>query len=375
MGEKKEEAGDSYVDASSNCTLGICLHTQTSLLIRLPSALTRNKMSLSQTEALVIYNGTLIQFSLNSNSRNPPATRKYFTLISCLLVSPLTFGFFINKSISWVNVELFAPMFFIITYLSAPLGPTRTKPGLSLKPTVLPFLFLAHYLKLYYSVSRPGLRSDSRVKVPLIGALFNIVNGSLLGSYLSAETTISYLIQKSCWTFWIGVTLWFLGLTRNMTHNHEILYHYTASSWIEWSNPKVTGNNKKRRKGRKGREVHCITGGPALACISSPNYLFEWIEWLGFAIASAPLPFSFQSSPSSLTFSLLSLLTSAPQLWLPSLTPPYIFLIHLYRVGTTRLPSSADSPYNNGPSSPFLFFLVSLFFVLVLCYKICTDVL
>ena len=228
-------------------------------------------------------------------------------------------------------MELFTPTFFIITYLSTPLGPNRTQPGLSLKPTVLAFLFLTHYWKLYHH----GVRSDSHAIVPFIGALFNIVNGSLLGSYLSAQTTIFYLIhEKSSWTFWIGVFLWFLGFMRNTTHKHE-LFHYAALTrveWTQWRKLKSTGNNKKRKEEKKsGQEVHyMITEGSALACISYPNYLFEWIEWLGFAIASAPPPFSFQSFPSSLTFSFFYLLTAPPQLWLPSLTPPYIFLIHLF---------------------------------------------
>jgi len=136
---------------------------------------------------------------------------------------------------------------------------------------------------------------------------------------------------------------------------------------------------KKRWKVGNTRKgvYHMVKEGSIFTCITYPNHHFECIEWLGFAIASAPLPFSFQSSPSSLTvFTLTSPLLS--QFWLLSLTPLYIFLIHLiffvlpwaYRVKTSQRPTALYKPN----LSPILYFLMSLFFVFLLCCKTYTDV-
>jgi len=271
--------------------------------------------------------------------------RKYFTLVSCIIVPPVTlvinapFGRFapqldeadhksraknvlqtllshptllIDGRISWVLMEVFSPIFFIFTYLSSPLCSNQTDQKFSLKLSLLPLLFLAHYLNR--SLISPLLltpsRSKSHILVPLVGILFNIINGSLLGSYLSSETTISYIIhQKPTPTFWLGVGLWLAGFVGNIYHD-EILF-------------RIRRNAKSKGKHKEGTGEHyAIPTGGLYSFVSYPNYLCEWLEWLGFAIAAAPPPFPIDFTPSSI-------LTTPSQRWLPSLTPPYIFLINL----------------------------------------------
>ena len=267
--------------------------------------------------------------------------RKYFTLMSCIIIPPVTlvinapFGrfapqpnqpakhggilqaflsdpsLFISGRVSWVLMEIFAPIFFILTYLSSPLSPNRTDLSFSLKTGLPPLLFLAHYLNraLISPLLLTPSRSKSHILVPLTGILFNVTNGSLLGSYLSSETTMSYLIhQKSSRSFWLGIGLWLFGFVGNLYHD-EILFKIRRKA-----------KSKGKFKQESGEHYAIPTGG-LYTWISYPNYFCEWLEWLGFAIATAPLPFPISVTPSSLL--------SSSQLWLPTLTPPYIFLINL----------------------------------------------
>jgi len=272
--------------------------------------------------------------------RNPTAMayhtlRKYFTLLSCIVVPPVTFfvnapfgrfapqpnqpsnsvvhaflnhpSLLINGRVSWVVMELFAPMSFILTYFSH-----RTSLDLSLKAILPPLLFLTHYLNraLISPLVLTPSRSKSHILVPFVGILFNLVNGFLLGSYLSSDPTISYLVhQKPAGTFWLGAGLWFAGFVGNIYHD-EILFRIRR---------KVSSKGKDKHQ---NGEHYAIPTGGLYSLVSYPNYLCEWLEWLGFAIASAPFPFPMDLSPSSL-------LASPSRLWLPSLTPPYIFLINL----------------------------------------------
>lgn len=266
--------------------------------------------------------------------------RKYFTLISCIIIPPVTlvinapfgrfapqpngpakhtgilqnFSFlahpslFINGRVSWVLMEIFAPTFFILTYLSSPLSPDRTDlSGFSLKTGLPPLLFLTHYLNraLISPLLLTPSRSNSHILVPLVGILFNVTNGSLLGSYLSSETTMSYLTrQKSSRAFWFGIGLWLLGFVGNVYHD-EILFRIRRKA-----------KSKGKFKQESGEHYAIPTGG-LYTWISYPNYFCEWLEWLGFAIATAPLPFPISVTP----------LSSQP--WFPTLTPPYIFLVNL----------------------------------------------
>jgi len=70
---------------------------------------------------------------------------------------------------------------------------------------VLACLFLAHYLnRAILSPLRAPSRSESHAIVTLAGIMFNIVNGSLFGAYLSSpEACLSWAYRRPC--FWLGV--------------------------------------------------------------------------------------------------------------------------------------------------------------------------
>lgn len=223
----------------------------------------------------------------------------------------------INGRVSWVLMEIFAPTCFILTYLSSPLSP-HLSPTFSLKLSLLPLLYLTHYLNraLISPLLLTPSRSKSHILVPLVGILFNTVNGALLGSYFSSESTISYLLhEKSTSTFCLGVGLWLVGFVGNIYHD-EILFSIRRKA--------ISKGKFKQESG----EHYAIPTGGLYAFISYPNYFCEWVEWLGFAIAAAPFPFPIDLTPSSLL--------APSQQWLPSLTPPYIFLINLICVMLPR---------------------------------------
>ena len=54
---------------------------------------------------------------------------------------------------------------------------------------------------------------------------------------------------------------------------------------------KAASEKKKTSSPQKEQEHYAIPHGYLYTYISYPNYLCEWLEWLGFALAAAPLPY------------------------------------------------------------------------------------
>lgn len=190
-------------------------------------------------------------------------------------------------------MELVSPAIFIYAYLNSPLSPLTfgTSPPLSIDnpSATLACLFLTHYLnRAILSPLRTPSRSKSHAIVVLAGTVFNIVNGSLMGSYLSSPEGLSYLAgayQRP--RFWLGVLIWAAGFIGNIVHD-EILLNIRRKKKAE--DAKKTSEQTTKKKG----EHYAIPHGLLYEYISYPNYFCEWIEWLGFALAASPLP-SFES--------------------------------------------------------------------------------
>ena len=95
-------------------------------------------------------------------------------------------------------MELVAFVTFTYTYIHSPLSPKAfgTSPPLTPThpPTFLAALFLTHYLnRALISPLRTPSRSNSHLIVVLSAVVFNILNGSLLGAYLSSPAASVYL--------------------------------------------------------------------------------------------------------------------------------------------------------------------------------------
>jgi len=282
----------------------------------------------SQSQAAILYNGA----------------RKWFTISSVVLFPVLffidaPFGrfalsgdsiFTIDGVKSWMVMELVSPTFFLYTFFKSPLSfmfpsnPPRNAPQI-----ILATLFLIHYTnRALISPLRTPSRSKSHIVVTLSGIFFNTINGSIMGAYLSSPFARIYLTSNYTFhrpSFYIGVTLWVLGFAGNVLHD-EILLNIRRKA----KNKEDSGDKSPQKR---LQEHYAIPQGWLYNYISYPNYFCEWIEWLGFALAAGPIPFSMTSftvesvasffSPGNIS----SLIFDPGYLFAQNLAPPYIFLL------------------------------------------------
>ena len=222
-------------------------------------------------------------------------------------------------------MEIVCPITFVATLVKAPLAQgTSTPPvGLSLRDprTVLSLLFIAHYTNraLIYPLRSPP-RSKAHIIVPLAAMLFQIINGSLLGTYFSSPDAHDFLNSPTFGhafsrpTFWMGIVIWFLGWTGNVLHD-EVLMNIRRSALKKKLELEVKGESKGNDKFH-----YEIPSGYLYSYISYPNYFCEWVEWIGFALAAAPFP--------SLSYAGF---TSSPPPWLFFFSEVFVMWSRAYR--------------------------------------------
>ncbi|KAG6908164.1 hypothetical protein DXG01_005864 [Tephrocybe rancida] len=255
--------------------------------------------------------------------------RKYFVLTS-LTVAPFTllldapFGRFTPKNQSsiflvdgiksWIVMELVAPTSFLCSILTS-----STRPPIRSAQSFIASLYLLHYLnRALLSPLRTPSRSKSHIVVPLAGITFNIINGFLLGSYIASPTARSYLTNALARpSFLVGIALWALGAAGNIWHDEILL------------NIRRKARSKGKARDDASTEHYAIPHGGLYALVSYPNYLCEWIEWAGFALAASPPPLSsLSSAPVSIFEALRTALKTPAASFAPLLTPPYVFLLN-----------------------------------------------
>lgn len=195
---------------------------------------------------------------------------------------------------SWIIMELVAPMAFLFNLLRAPLASPSTPPiQLSLHDPrfILAAFYLVHYANraLISPLRSPG-RSKAHVIVTLAGIVFNTVNGSLLGTYVSSATCAAYTFNASTGTsthgmrMLVGIALYAAGLLGNIYHD-EILYDLRRDAMKNKAEAEARGDEKANSKPHYG-----IPYGGLYRFISYPNYFCEWAEWIGYALIGAPIP-------------------------------------------------------------------------------------
>ncbi|TFL07148.1 hypothetical protein BDV98DRAFT_557346 [Pterulicium gracile] len=181
--------------------------------------------------------------------------------------------------------------------------------------------YYVHYLnRALISPLRTPSRSKSHLAVVLAAVSFNIFNGSMLGSYLVSPYAKVFAATVSPLRFYAGLSLWALGFVGNIAHD-EILLNIRRKAK---SKGKAKAPEEQDPSGKDKKEHYDIPHGLLYTFISYPNYFCEWAEWLGFALAAAPIP------PLNHLAQLLNPLHAAnlePYLFAPLLTPPWIFLI------------------------------------------------
>lgn len=236
-------------------------------------------------------------------------------------------------------MEIVSPLTFAYTFFHAPLSPTGTTPPLSLThpPTLLAALFIAHYLnRAIISPLRTPARSKSHVIVPLCAVFFNVVNGALMGSYLSSPAAASFLTSPPRPSFYIGLGLWAAGFAGNILHDEILL------------NLRRTTQKEKSEDPTDKKPHYAIPYGWLYNYISYPNYFCEWVEWFGFALAAAPDPFS----PASHSFAALT--TAAPP-WLFFFSEVLLMLPRAYKGHQWYHAKFPDYPKERNVVVPFLF--------------------
>lgn len=214
-------------------------------------------------------------------------------------------------------MELVAPTSFLYFFSTS-----STRPPIFSSQSLLASLYLLHYLnRALLSPLRTPSRSKAHISVPISGVSFNLINGYLLGTYLASPAAQTYLAHAALRpTFLWGIVIWALGAAGNIWHDEILLT--------------IRRNARSKGKARDGAstEHYAIPHGGFFALVSYPNYLCEWVEWAGFALAASPFPrissLSLSFSPLSV-FGILRRVIEAPAIsFMPSLTPPYIFLIN-----------------------------------------------
>ncbi|KAI0368971.1 hypothetical protein BV20DRAFT_997545 [Pilatotrama ljubarskyi] len=297
------------------------------------------------------------------------AARKWFAIIPPLLCPPTfifdaPFGrfspssdstFLVDGIKSWIFMELVSPVTFLYAFLRSPLSYVAggSAPPLTPAhpPTFLAALFLLHYLnRAIISPLRTPSRSKSHIFVPLSAVLFNTVNGSLMGAYLSSPAARAFLAGAfSRPLFWAGVGLWAAGLVGNIVHD-EILLNIRRKAKAKGKAKDESADGKQdddnNGKTKSKQEHYAVPHGLLYRYISYPNYFCEWIEWLGFALAASPLP--------SLASSSAFLNTVSPP-WLFFLSEVFLMLPRAWKGHKwyhTRFP---DYPKERKAVVPFVF--------------------
>lgn len=158
--------------------------------------------------------------------------------------------------VGWVVMESPAPLLFAILY-------ARGEHRAELVPLVLLAMWQTHYL--YRAFGYPFLMRDGRrmpLALMLMAIAFNVLNAfvnatwvSHLGNYPSDWLTDPRFI--------IGLVLFAGGLAVNLNSDRIL-----------------------RRLRAPGETGYRIPHGGAYRWVSSPNYLGEIIEWIGWAIAT-----------------------------------------------------------------------------------------
>ncbi|KAF8157904.1 hypothetical protein B0H34DRAFT_797341 [Crassisporium funariophilum] len=289
-------------------------------------------------DATMMYSSGMPLFLYNEARKWFPLTS--LTLLPILLLINAPFGrftpqnqrspFLIDGITSWIAMELVAPLTFLSTYLASPLTAAAPPlPAWHSRHAALALCFVGHYVnRALVSPLRTPSRSKAHVVVPLSGVAFNLINGALMGAYLSSPYARIFVSMRSAWLFYAGLALWAVGFVGNVWHD-EILLNIRRKA--------KTKGKGRAEAGEGEREHYAIPHGGLYTLVSYPNYLFEWIEWLGFALAAAPLPLTLpELSVAALSATVSEVLNpqtyvdvvrQPAHLFAPDLAPPWIFLI------------------------------------------------
>ena len=168
-----------------------------------------------------------------------------------------TWGPVVGDTLGWVLMELPSPLIFATWFA---LG----SHGFAAVPVVFFALWEAHYVHrsfIYPFMLRSGRTRRMTLAVALMGFFFNGVNATLNGWFLfhlAAPRPLAWLLDVR---FIVGLALFVGGYVVN-----------------RWSDAIL------RELRRPGESVYRIPYGGLYRWVSSPNYLGEIVEWIGWAV-------------------------------------------------------------------------------------------
>lgn len=161
----------------------------------------------------------------------------------------------LNNQLAWFLMEV--PVFIIVLIYGL-----MHYEHLSLVSLILIAMFLLHYFNrcFIYPLRLKKTKDRMPLTIVLSAFSFNLVNGNVLGYYLTGDTEI--VING---VFIFGVFLFFIGMLIN-----------------------IYADEKLRRLRAQSQGYEMPSGG-IYNYVSCPNYLGEIIEWFGFAMAGGGL--------------------------------------------------------------------------------------
>lgn len=202
----------------------------------------------------------------------------------------------IPGKLAWVLMELPAPLLLVYTmsglrdtlppppkenlilagiYVCLP-PPASSSPPTT-KPTNLPKV--THYI--YRALLSPLLNHSMSPIHPIIilGAwVFNTLNALSLGGHLAG------LGPTLRTRFTLGLPIWALGFAGTITHDEVLRRGRRGAS--KPGTPAKAADKYTVLDGHGGEKMYILPSGGLFRWVLSPHYLCEWIEWVGFYIAT-----------------------------------------------------------------------------------------
>lgn len=168
------------------------------------------------------------------------------------------FGFPVPNKLGWILME--SPVFIAMTILW--LISDRT---FEAAPLALFLIFQSHYFQRSF-IFPMLLRGNSKMPFGIVamGMTFNTLNALMQGGWIFFIAPDGYYADWfSKPYFYIGLALFIFGMVVNL-HSDYIIRHLR----------------------KEGDTRHYIPKGGMFRYVSSANYFGEFMEWVGFAIAS-----------------------------------------------------------------------------------------
>ncbi|KAF8315064.1 3-oxo-5-alpha-steroid 4-dehydrogenase-domain-containing protein [Cantharellus anzutake] len=189
----------------------------------------------------------------------------------------------VDGRLGWMIMELPSPIMFCLAFWARMEGLDSSGPPK--QALFLVVLYVVHYLnRAVISPLRTASRSPSHIIIPIVSILFNVLNGSLIGTYIAALYNASRTSPTPSSypgpAFLGGILLFVAGFASNVWHDEVLL---------------KLRNNSHNGPG-SSEERYKIPYGGLYRFISFPNYLSEWLEWIGYAVAATSLASSVRQS-------------------------------------------------------------------------------